>query len=76
MSKKSHQNKSFDYSKFTARFGCGFLVGILIAGGVGILYSAQTMTGLLAVWIIFAIVCGLLSAIFGDKFWHNIIRWF
>lgn len=76
MSKKSQQDKNFDSTKFIARFGCGFLVGILIAGGVGILSGAQTISNLIAVWIIFAVVCGLLAAIFGDKFWHTIIHWF
>jgi hypothetical protein len=33
------------------------------------------MGGLITAWVIFALVCGLLSAIFGDKFWQNIIHW-
>jgi hypothetical protein len=74
MSKNPVPNKP-DYSQFTARFGCGFIIGILIAGSVSIVYGAQTMGGLIAAWIIFALVCGLLSAIFGNKFWQNIIHW-
>jgi uncharacterized membrane protein YciS (DUF1049 family) len=74
MHKKNQQNR-IDSSKFTARFGCGFIVGILIAGSTAIVYGAQTIIGLIVAWIIFAILCGLLSAIFGDKFWHHIIHW-
>lgn len=75
MSKNSTPNKKSNYSQFTARFGCGFLVGILIGGSVSIVYSAQTMLGLIAAWVLFALVCGLLSAIFGNKFWLSIIHW-
>jgi amino acid transporter len=75
MKKNKVLKKKSDHSQFAMRFGCGFLIGILIAGSASIVYSAQTMGALILAWVIFALVCGLLAAIFGDKFWQSIIHW-
>jgi hypothetical protein len=75
MRKNPVPNKKSDHSQFIMRFSCGFLVGILIGGSVSMVYGAQTMGGLIVAWVIFALLCGLLSAIFGDKFWQSIIHW-
>jgi hypothetical protein len=75
MSRNPLPNKKTDYSQFIARFGCGFLVGILIGGSCSMVYGTKTMGGLITAWIILALLCGLLSVIFGDKFWKTIIHW-
>jgi ABC-type dipeptide/oligopeptide/nickel transport system permease subunit len=76
MSRNQVPKKKPDYPQFTARFGCGFLVGMVMAAGCSLIYGAQTMPTLIAAWIVFALIFGLLAAYFGDKFWQNIIHWF
>lgn len=76
MSKKPPTHQKIDLSRFTARFGCGFIFGLFAALGTGLLFGAQTMAGLFWGWILFSLLFGLLSVIFGDKFWTTIIRWF
>ncbi|MDY6897890.1 MAG: hypothetical protein SWZ49_07390, partial [Cyanobacteriota bacterium] len=76
MDKNNQSNpKKHNRAQFTARFGCGFIFGILAAIALGIAIEAQTIAGLLAIIFISAVVCGLLSAAFGDKFWHWLAFW-
>ncbi|MEA5595187.1 hypothetical protein [Rivularia sp. UHCC 0363] len=63
------KQKNDNRTQFIARFGCGFIFGIFLAIGLGFVVDAQTFAGLLGIIVIVAVVCGLLSAAFGDKFW-------
>jgi len=76
MNKNNKSNQKKDNStQFTARFGCGFIFGIFAAISLGFVVDAQTFAGLFAIIVISAVVCGLLSAAFGDKFWHWLSFW-
>ena len=75
MSKNHRPNQKRDHSKFIARFGCGAVFGIALAIAGGAIAYPTTAAGLFATVIIFAIICGLLSVIFGDKFWTNLWKW-
>lgn len=75
MNQNNQPNQKRDYSKFVARFGCGAIFGIGLAVAGGAIANPTTAAGLLAVVIIFALACGLLSVIFGDKFWINLSKW-
>lgn len=76
MNRDRQPNQKRDYSKFVARFGCGAIFGITLAIALGATAYPTTTTGLLAVIIMFALGSGLLSVIFGDKFWTNLWKWF
>jgi hypothetical protein len=56
------------------RFGCGFLFGVCLAVGAALisLWSGHTVagSGLLA-----GLLCGWASLKFGDRFWHQVRRW-
>ncbi|MDJ0773703.1 MAG: hypothetical protein QNJ49_09800 [Mastigocoleus sp. MO_167.B18] len=75
MNRDRQPNQKRDYSKFVARFGCGAIFGITLAIAGGAIAYPTTATGLLAVIIMFALASGLLSVIFGDKFWTNLWKW-
>lgn len=67
--------KNDNQAEFTARFGCGFIFGIFLAIALGLLADAPTVAALLGIIFISAVVCGLLSAAFGDKFWYWLRFW-
>ncbi|AFY58218.1 hypothetical protein Riv7116_5854 [Rivularia sp. PCC 7116] len=67
--------KNDNRAQFTARFGCGFIFGIFFAFTLGFVADAQTFTALLGIIFVSAVICGLLSAAFGDKFWHWLRFW-
>ncbi len=69
------KQKNDNRTQFTARFGCGFIFGIFFALSLGLLADAQTFVALLGIIIISAVICGLLSAAFGDKFWLWLRFW-
>ncbi len=75
MNQNNQPNHKPDRSRFVARFGCGAIFGIALAIAIGAVAYPTTIAGLLAVVIIFALVCGLLSVVFGDKFWTNLWKW-
>lgn len=75
MNQNNQPNQKRDYSKFVARFGCGAVFGIILAIAGGAIAYPTTVGGLFAVVIIFALVCGLLSVVFGDRFWVNLWKW-
>ena len=72
MNQNNRPNQKRDYSKFVARFGCGAIFGIALAIAGGAIAYPTTAAGLFAVVIIFALACGLLSVIFGEKFWTHL----
>lgn len=76
MSKEPSKNPKIDWYRFTARFGCGFIFGIFASVGVGVAFGATTMSGLFWGWVLLSALFGLLSVIFGEKFWTHIIKWF
>ncbi|PAX57167.1 hypothetical protein CK510_09170 [Brunnivagina elsteri CCALA 953] len=65
-----------DLYQFTARFGCGFIFGLFAGTSCYFVFGATTMAGLFWGWVIFSVMFGLLSVIFGDRFWTKIYRWF
>ncbi|MCJ8281377.1 MAG: hypothetical protein MJK14_16275 [Rivularia sp. ALOHA_DT_140] len=76
MRKNNQSNpKNHNHAQFTARFGCGFIFGIFAAISFGFALDAQTITALLGIIVVSAVICGLLSAAFGDKFWEWIRFW-
>ncbi len=76
MDQKNQSNqKKDDRTQFTARFGCGFIFGIFFAISLGLVADAQTFASLLAIVIVSAVICGLLSAAFGDRFWLWLRFW-
>ncbi|MEA5572001.1 hypothetical protein [Calothrix sp. UHCC 0171] len=68
--------KKPDFYQFTARFGCGFIFGLFAATSCYFILGAQTMLGLFWGWVLFSLLFGVLSAIFGDHFWTKIYHWF
>ena len=55
------------------RFGCGTMIGILIA--LKLTYRILIdHSGFLAATCIIALVCGLLAVKYGDRFWDTVIE--
>jgi hypothetical protein len=68
--------KKPDLYQFTARFGCGFLFGIFAGTSCFFVFGANTMAALFWGWIFVSLIFGLLSVIFGERFWTKIFHWF
>jgi hypothetical protein len=64
-----------DLYQSTAKFGCGFIFGLFAATGCYFVFGAKTMTALFWGWVLFSVMFGLLSVIFGDRFWTKIFPW-
>jgi hypothetical protein len=60
--------KRFDLPTFTARFGCGFLVGGL---GSGFAFSKSFAVA----FLIGGLTVGMLAWLLGDDFWKNFKNW-
>ncbi|MGF1674313.1 MAG: hypothetical protein ACFCUV_11610 [Rivularia sp. (in: cyanobacteria)] len=76
MNKNNNSDRKKDkHAEFTARFGCGFIFGIFLAIALGLVAEALTVAALLGIIFISAVVCGLFSAVFGDKFWYWLRFW-
>ena len=76
MDKNNQSNqKKHNSAQFTARFGCGFIFGIIAAISLGFALNAQTFAALFGIIIISAVICGSLSVAFGDKFWQWLRFW-
>lgn len=57
------------------RFGCGAALGVLV-GLIIIFFLALTSFGVVAAVLVLSIICfGLIALIYGDRFWHALIRW-
>lgn len=52
------------------RFGCGFVLGLLLGGLGGARMFFDDGSAILAVTIVVAMVPGLSAMRFGDSFWH------
>lgn len=55
------------------RFGCGALFGLIV--GLGSIYSLPSVGPVIAVAVALALVCGGLSARYGERFWSSASRW-
>ncbi|MBF2013810.1 MAG: hypothetical protein IGS23_00980 [Rivularia sp. T60_A2020_040] len=76
MDKNNRSDRKNDkQAQFTARFGCGFIFGIFLAIALGLAADAPTVAALLGIIFISAVVCGLLSVAFGEKFWYWLLFW-
>ncbi len=57
------------------RFGCGFVIGLLLPFLWGFFWEATTIGWeIMIICIISALVCGFLSIRFGDRFWKILIK--
>lgn len=74
-----HNSPEPDASEKRFRFGCGFVVGGLLAVSVALQVMATRFDSL---WVFVAgvagaaVVCGLLAVRYGDAFWHAVASWF
>jgi hypothetical protein len=55
------------------RFGCGALFGLFFGGGT--LFVGHSMGALVAAALGGALVCGVLSVRYGDRFWESLSGW-
>jgi len=58
-----------------ARFGCGFVFGLVLAGigGVGAAFSDGML--FLAITLVLSAIFGLAAMQFGDNFWRWVGKW-
>lgn len=58
-----------------ARFGCGFVFGLVLAGigGVGAAFTDGKL--FLAITIVVSVIFGLAAMRFGDRFWRWVKKW-
>lgn len=56
-----------------SRFGCGFVLGIVLALSLGIL-QVGVVEAIAFIFLVGAIV-GWLSLRYGDRFWQAFLRW-
>lgn len=73
----SHDSQPDPFEK-KVRFGCGFLLGIVI-GLAEVTRHAYEQTGGVSFAVIasLGVLCGVLAMKYGDRFWHRIsrVRW-
>ncbi len=65
-----------DTSEKAIRFGCGFVVGLML--GVGSIFGLLSEPIELAIGgsLVVAMVCGYLAMRRGEGFWESLSRWF
>ena len=56
------------------RFGCGFLLGCLLAVG-SLLSSLWSAHQIVVCVLVVGLVCGFAAVRFGDTFWEKMGRW-
>jgi hypothetical protein len=62
-------------SESQVRFGCGFLMGLLLPFLLGFFWEVTTLGwGIIVVCMISAVVCSFLSRRYGDLFWKLLIK--
>jgi hypothetical protein len=72
------ESRQPDREEKILRFGCGFLMGALIAFVAGFSSAAIDGFGWISFIVASAIVFGVLALLFGDRFWHHLFglfRW-
>lgn len=57
------------------RFGCGFIIGILLCGTGWIAYSLSNDYWVMAFAVAGGLLFGFAAMKYGDKFWEGIYRW-
>jgi hypothetical protein len=57
------------------RFGCGFVVGLLLTASYAISLSVTNGYYSVAVLIVGGVICGLLAMKYGDRFWDGFRGW-
>lgn len=56
------------------RFGCGFILGCVIAVGA-LLTSLWSVHSMIAWCVIAGLICGYAAMKLGDAFWERAIQW-
>ncbi len=57
------------------RFGCGFMIGLFVPFLWGFFWEVTTIGwGIMAVCVIFALIFGVLSMRYGDRFWRSLVK--
>lgn len=57
------------------RFGCGFVVGVLLSGTGWIAYSLSNDYWIMAFSAAIGLLFGVGAMKYGGKFWEDIYRW-
>ena len=54
------------------RFGCGFVLGLVIAASGGIAVAFTHVYYFAALCVFSGVICGLAAMKYGDEFWHRL----
>jgi hypothetical protein len=57
------------------RFGCGFLLGLLVATGITLRVLAVNGYYGAAIFVSCGVIFGFLAMKYGDEFWHRLTSW-
>jgi hypothetical protein len=66
MNRRASRVRPVETSSISINFGCGFLFGVVAGAG------AFAYTGEMVPALVVGLIAGLLSALFGEKFWSSI----
>jgi hypothetical protein len=62
-----------DKAEKQIRFGCGFLIGVVVGLGSMIAWSITNGWYFAAIVGAIALMCGFLAMRYGDEFWHSFL---
>lgn len=67
--------RTVDRAEKATRFGCGFLLGIVLGGLFAARLFFDNGHSFLAATILVATILGLAAMRFGDRFWFSLKHW-